>query len=884
MTDLARVYFVQPDDAVTEENAAAWEWLRAEPGFDARTTTLADLAGALPERPATVWLHWELAPQLPAPARHALDAHVRGGGGLLATLAAAALPAGLGWEEVPPNEASIGAWSDEPDDLAFAQSFAVLPRVRGLQSFRGHPLFDGLGSGGYTWDPEEGERFVRCAYTGECWPKQGRVIAVQRSYIAMNAGRRLAWEYMIGDGWALCIGGYLYFAACGKLHRQHLEWLTRNALRRVAPNGDRARLLGGEWKRQELGVRLDRKVPLPAELPEDAGAAFELGDDLQLEREPQDEDYTLAGTRALLAGRERAGHEEIWFHPVRAVSRWELGAADSGPAAAAHSYQITPGLIERKLRVNDRVIAERTTVAPDEPAVLVELVPAATGAVHLIWTLESDLRLMWPYPANTPGRLSYSVEAGAVGLQSESGEWLGLRIEPAPAVLTVANASDKDRSRVRVRAELQLAGPTRILLVGALRDERRPVRVDPAGWARRRCAERAVQREAQPRLAGGGGGVGDPELAEAIEWAKWRLSTYRVQLPELGTSLVAGYARSRRGPFFDGRPGFAWFFGRDVWTALACLAIGQFDAAREVLEFLGRHQDITGKILHECTTSGVVHYDAADSTPLYLLLAARYLAATGDAETLRREWPRIRKAYEFCLSTDSDGDGLIENTGVGHGWVEFGPFGGHHVSLYLAGVWVGALQELEGAARALDDAEFADELGYRSAAARASLELSSYDPIQGRYANGRRPDGSLDMSETVMTAMPLLLGAVRRERCERWLDRVASDDFTAPWGVRMVPRSEPEYRPEGYHTGSVWPLYSGWASLAEARAGREAAARRHWQQTARLYRAHALGAWPEVLHGEEPRRIGITADQAWSTAMALLPWAAALFQGTRLDG
>ncbi len=872
MTDVAHVCFVLPDDALTDENAAAKAWLCAEPGFDVLTTTLANLAVAPPKPSSIVWLHWDRVPDLPDAVRGVLDAHVRAGGGLLATLAAAGLPARLGWEEVPPNEASAGAWSDEPEDLAFARSFTVLPRVRGLQSCRGHPLFDGLGSGAYTWDPEEGERFVRYAYTGDRWPKQGRVIAVQRSYIAMSVDRRLAWEYMIGDGWALCIGGYLYFAARQTSHRPHLEWLTRNALKRVAPNGKRARLLGGAWRKPEPGVALDPKVPLPPELPGDAGAAFALGGDIHLEREPEDEEYTLAGTRALLTGKERVGPAEIWFHPVRAVSRWELSAGEGRPRATARRYRIAPGLIERGVEVNGRIIGERTTVAPDEPAILIELVPASEGPAHLIWTMESDLRLMWPYPASTAGRLSYSVEAGAVGLQSESGEWLGLRIEPAPAVLTVANVSDSERSRVRVRAELELAGPTRILLVGTQREERPPARVDPAGWTRRRGAERAVQREVQTRLEGG-----DPELAEAIEWAKWRLSTYRVQVPGLGTSLVAGYAISRRGPFFDGRPGFAWYFGRDsVWTALACLAVGQSDAAREVLEFLGRHQDITGKILHECTTSGVIHYDAADSTPLYLLLAARYLAATGDADTLRREWPRIRKAYEFCLSTDGDGDGLIENTGVGHGWVEFGPFGGHHVSLYLAGVWVGALQELEGAARALDEPEFADQLAYRSAAARASIELSLYDPIQGRYANGRRPDGSLDLSETVMTAVPLLLGAVRRERCERWLDRVAGDDFTAPWGVRMVPRSESDYRPDGYHTGSVWPLYSGWASLAEARAGREAAARLHWEQTARLYRAHALGAWPEVLHGEDSRRIGVTADQAWSTAMALLPWAADL--------
>jgi glycogen debranching enzyme len=513
-------------------------------------------------------------------------------------------------------------------------------------------------------------------------------------------------------------------------------------------------------------------------------------------------------------------------------------------------------------------VEERIVVAPDEPAVVLEL--RTSGApVMLKLTLEADLRLMWPYPPHSTGPLSYAVKAGAVGLQSKGGGWLGVRIEPAPSVLTVTNASDGDRSRVRIRADLEVAASTGILLAGATREESQPSRVEPAQWIER------------SRSAGSGTGLaldcGDPELEHAIRWACLRLASYRVHVPELGTSLVAGYGRSGTTPFGDGRPGYAWFFGRDAcWTALASLAVGQHEAAREVIEFLGRHQDVTGKILHECTTSGVAHYDAADSTPLYLLLAARYLAWTGDAETLEREWPRLRRAFEFCLCTDSDGDGLIENTGVGHGWVEFGRLGGHHVSLYLAGIWTAALAGLEVVARTIGDNRLADELAYRAAAARSSLELSFYDPLEASYANGRRRDGSLDMAETIMTAVPLALGVIRAERCDAWLDRVASEDFTTPWGVRLVPRSDPEYRPDGYHTGSVWPLYSGWVSLAEYRAGRAKSAFRHWRDTALMFRRHALGAWPEVLHGDEPREIGVTQDQAWSTAMAVLP----LVEGT----
>ena len=86
----------------------------------------------------------------------------------------------------------------------------------------------------------------------------------------------------------------------------------------------------------------------------------------------------------------------------------------------------------------------------------------------------------------------------------------------------------------------------------------------------------------------------------------------------------------------SGRPGYAWYFGRDsVWMGLAFLAAGRHDIVKGILAFLRTHQESTGKILHEMTTSGHVHYDAADATPLYVLLLGRYLSATGDAAFVR---------------------------------------------------------------------------------------------------------------------------------------------------------------------------------------------------------------------------------------------------------
>jgi len=66
-----------------------------------------------------------------------------------------------------------------------------------------------------------------------------------------------------------------------------------------------------------------------------------------------------------------------------------------------------------------------------------------------------------------------------------------------------------------------------------------------------------------------------------------------------------------------------------VWMSMAALASGDRHAVRRMLQFLGDHQDLDGKILHELTTSGHCHYDAADSTLAIIGGTGAYKRAQG---------------------------------------------------------------------------------------------------------------------------------------------------------------------------------------------------------------------------------------------------------------
>ena len=77
-----------------------------------------------------------------------------------------------------------------------------------------------------------------------------------------------------------------------------------------------------------------------------------------------------------------------------------------------------------------------------------------------------------------------------------------------------------------------------------------------------------------------------------------------------------------------------------------------------------------GKILHETRDCEMAelgevpfgrYYGSVDSTPLFVLLAARYFERTGDQDTIRALWPNIEAALTWIdRYGDRDGDGFVE--------------------------------------------------------------------------------------------------------------------------------------------------------------------------------------------------------------------------------
>ena len=288
---------------------------------------------------------------------------------------------------------------------------------------------------------------------------------------------------------------------------------------------------------------------------------------------------------------------------------------------------------------------------------------------------------------------------------------------------------------------------------------------------------------------------------------------------------------------------------------------------------------------------------SADATPLFIVAHADRWRATGDRQFLEAQWPAIRKAYAFSAATDTDGNGLIENTGVGHGWVEGGALAPPHEELYLQGLWIEALRGFAELAEVMADADAARSARASADRTRRAVEEVYWLADRGFYAFAtatprttavvaepgparERRQQRLDAlrrarvidEDTVMPAVPLWWRELDPARADSQIDRLGSGAVATDWGARILSDRSELYDPLSYHYGSVWPLFTGWASMAAYRNGRPHVGEQALFANALLTTAGALGRVTELLSGDFNAPFGRSSHhQVWSEAMVVTP-------------
>lgn len=372
----------------------------------------------------------------------------------------------------------------------------------------------------------------------------------------------------------------------------------------------------------------------------------------------------------------------------------------------------------------------------------------------------------------------------------------------------------------------------------------------------------------------------DRRLNEALRWAEISIDQMQVRYRQ-ETGMVAGYYESAD----SARPGYAWFFGRDtLFTTYAINSYGDFALTRRALDFLIRRQREDGKIMHEYSQSADAldwkstpyFYAAADSTPLFVMAMCDYMKTSGDQEYLKSNWEAVRRAYQFTRAHES-ANGIYANT-QGTGWVESWPAGMPHQEIYLAAMDQQSAQAASYLAAFMGDRELAETARQKAAAIAATVESNFYEPFQKFYSFSRDKDGSLDRTASIYPSVAWWDGTFGLKRAGPMLTRWASHEFSTDWGTRDISDRTAFYDPISYHQGSIWPLFTGWVSLAEYRAGRPLSAYAHLSQNVGLTWAQDLGSVTELLSGEFFQPLGRSSShQMWSSAMVIVPLIRGLF-------
>src|SRR6185437_13141693 len=350
-----------------------------------------------------------------------------------------------------------------------------------------------------------------------------------------------------------------------------------------------------------------------------------------------------------------------------------------------------------------------------------------------------------------------------------------------------------------------------------------------------------------------------------------------VNNPFLGTGLVAGYRSSGE----SARPGFAWFFGRDsLWTDLALDSIGDFETTKTALDFIAKYQRQDGKIEHEISqTASLVNwwtgfpyaYASADATPLFLIALNDYVTTSGDVEFAKSHWDNAWRAYEFLKST-YDANGLPRNAGVGHGWIEGGPLLPIETESYQSGLGAAAIKAIASLAQIVGKNDDSVRLGQEFETQRTKINNTFWDSDANTLVFALNQKNEQVRIPTVLSAAPMWFDVFDGARANATIDYLARPDVSADWGMRIISDQHPLYGPTGYHFGSVWPLFTGWAAVAEYRNHRPLEAYTNLRANSLLALDGSLGHVTEVLSGSYYEDLGTASPhQIWSSAMVISP-------------
>src|SRR6202140_522028 len=473
------------------------------------------------------------------------------------------------------------------------------------------------------------------------------------------------------------------------------------------------------------------------------------------------------------------GGLEVWAYPVQILRAYSVAFRAAQETTAIDGETIlrrivySPEGVTRIYAGPDFIVREKLFVPLDDPGAIIFYEVESTRPIEIEIRFIPVLDLMWP--ASIGGQETvWNSAASAYSIAELTHRFIASIGSPD------VNAHDSTQNSARNVGRRPGLGFT------IRADGRKPARVIIAGsgpgqdlstTAKKLLTEStSLEKEAVDHYSSLLSHAlqietPDPETNRALAWSEIALDQAWVCNPDLGCGQIAGYGPSRRAR----RPQYDWFFAGDGMVAIpALLAAGQYERAREELEFILKYQDKkSGMIWHELSQSaGLLDWGQypymfvhVELTFDFLNTVGDYFYVTGDQDFVKAHWASIQSAYEYCRSLldPKDKDGLPRIPSGKQGAREQDPLSDE---LALSASWATAAQAFADLAAATGHNEATAEA--RVAGQRASQAIGQryWDERQNFWITGYTRSGTplirRDIGPVSIIRKPFLSEAQRK--------------------------------------------------------------------------------------------------------------------------
>ncbi|MFY9977163.1 MAG: amylo-alpha-1,6-glucosidase [Candidatus Sulfotelmatobacter sp.] len=612
-------------------------------------------------------------------------------------------------------------------------------------------------------------------------------------------------------------------------------------------------------------------------------AADQSGQSPELSRPVRPWEFVSAvGTRAAIFGNEQ-GDIEAWVYPLKVLRnfhlRFHIDGATIPAEALARTLIVHPESTTIVYTGDTFSVRETLFVPVHESGAVIAFEIDTAEPLEIEAVFERDFQLEWPASIGGVGEeWNPLLRAFLFGAESEKfhalvGSPSGVKgseeystnyfSSPQDSIFLGATRKGSETKVIVIAAGLE--GPASLAKLYSHLAMDYPALMGTSAAYYRDYLDRTISLK-----------LPDHEIEKAYDWARVSMAQGLVQNPFLGEGLIAGFNTSGDGY----RPGFAWFFGRDAeWTSLALDAEGDFSTTRQALDFLSKYQRADGKVPHEVSQSASFvdwfktpfAYASADATPLFIIAVNDYVTHSGDIAFAQQKWDNLWRAYEFLQST-YDAQGLAQNVGVGTGWIEGGPLYPVRSEIYQASLGVKAARALSHLAHLLGKEGVSHALAQTFEKEEPILNQTFWSPENKIYAYAVDAHNNRIDVPSVLAAVPMWFEQLNGDQARSMIEELASPDQETDWGMRILSSRDPKYNPGGYHFGTVWPLFTGWASVGEYRYHRPLPAYLNLRANALLALNGSLGHVAEVLSGDYFQTLATgSPHQIWSAAMVVNP-------------